>query len=217
MTTLSDLPAVPSTQALRSKADKASGRRASVLARRDETQAKIDKLMADEDRLDKVSTLFKTLIDREITDNVQAVEKLLTEGLRAVFDDQDLWVTTEVEAKHGKISVDLITNQRHPDGSVVAGISSEAFGGAVTTVQSVLLRLSVLLRRGLRPVIFLDESLPAINQNYIGNMAKFLQALCARMGVDILMVSHDPMLIEAAQKAYQIRKDHGEASFHLVR
>jgi len=211
------LPIIPSTQALRSKADKALGRRASVQSRVDDTNAKIDKLVADEAKLDKVAALFKTLIDREITDNVQAVEKLLTEGLRAVFDDQDLWVTAEVEAKHGKVSVELITNQRNPDGTTVQGVSNEAFGGAVTTVQSVLLRLSVLLRRGLRPVIFLDESLPAINQNYIGNMSKFLQALCSRMGVDVLMVSHDPLLIEAAQKAYQIRKDNGEATFHLTR
>lgn len=214
---MTTLPTIPPTQALRSKADKALGRRASVQSRMDDTAAKIDKLMADEARLDKVSTLFKALIDREITDNVQAVEKLLTEGLRAVFDDQDLWVTAEVEAKHGKVNVELVTNQRCPDGTVVAGVSNEAFGGAVTTVQSVLLRLSVLLRRGLRPVIFLDESLPAINQNYIGNMSKFLQTLCSRMGVDILMVSHDPLLIEAAQKAYQIRKDNGEATFHLAR
>lgn len=214
---MTTLPTIPPTQALRSKADKALGRRASVQSRMDDTAAKIDKLMADEARLDKVSTLFKALIDREITDNVQAVEKLLTEGLRAVFDDQDLWVTAEVEAKHGKISVELVTNQRNPDGTIVQGVSNEAFGGAVTTVQSVLLRLSVLLRRDLRPVIFLDESLPAINQNYIGNMSKFLQALCARMGVDVLMVSHDPLLIEAAQKAYQIRKDNGEATFHLAR
>jgi len=214
---MTTLPHIPAVQNLRSKADKALGRRSAVQSRIADTEAKIAKLTADEAKLDKVVELFKLLIDKEITDNVQAVEKLLTEGLRAVFDDQDLWVQAEVEAKHGKVSVELVTHQRHPDGNVVAGVSNEAFGGAVTTVQSVLLRLSVLLRRGLRPVIFLDESLPAINQTYIGNMSKFLQSLCSRMGVDILMVSHDPLLIEAAHKAYQIRKDNGEATFHLAR
>ena len=214
---MTTLPAIPSVQHLRTKADKAEGRRSAVQARVADTETKIFRLSADESKLDKVAELFKFLIDKEITDNVQAVEKLLTEGLRAVFDDQDLWVVAEVEAKHGKVNVELVTNQRHPDGNVVTGVSSEAFGGAVTTVQSVLLRLSVLLRRGLRPVIFLDESLPAINQMYIGNMSRFLQTLCVRMGVDILMVSHDPLLIEAAQTAYQIRKDNGEATFHLAR
>jgi hypothetical protein len=214
---MENLPNIPSLQLLRTKADKASGRRSVVQARIDETTSKIVKLELDEAKLDKVAELFKLLIDKEITDGVSAVEKLLTDGLRAVFDDQDLWVTSEVEAKHGKVNVDLITHQRNPDGTIVMGSSNEAFGGAVTTVQSVLLRLSVLLRRGQRPVIFLDESLPAINQNYIGNMSKFLQSLCSRMGVDILLVSHDPLLIEAAQKAYTIRKVDGQASFHLAR
>jgi len=214
---MTTLPAIPSVQRLRSKADKALGRRASVQSRMDDTQAKIVRLMADEDRLDKVTELFKALIDKEITANVQAVEKLLTEGLQAVFDDQELSVHAEVEAKHGKINVELITNQTYADGTVVQGVSSEAFGGAVTTVQSVLLRLAVLLRRSQRPVIFLDESLPAINQTYIGNMARFLQTLCRRMGVDILMVSHDPLLIEAADRAYTIRKSNGEATFSQTR
>jgi len=211
------LPPVPNTQPLRSKADKALGRRGSVQSRIDETQAKIAALTELEVKLERVSELFKLLIDREITNNVKAVEQLLTEGLRAVFDDQDLWVQAEVEAKHGKVHVELVTYQRQPDGNIVSGVSNEAFGGAVTTVQSVLLRLSVLLRRDQRPVIFLDESLPAINQAYIGNMAKFLQSLCSRLGVDILMVSHDPLLIEAAHKAYSIRKDDGQATFHLTR
>lgn len=211
------LPALPTVQNLRSKADKALGRRSVVQAKLDDLQRKIAQQMLDEDRLDKVAALFKTLIDHEITDGVQAVEKLLTEGVKAVFDDQDLWVEAEVEAKNGKVSVELITNQRNEDGTVVQGVSNDAFGGAVTTVQSVLLRLSVLLRRGQRPLLLLDESLPAFDQNYVGNMAKFLQSLCSRMGVDVLIVSHNPLLVEAAHKAYQIRKDNGEATFHLTR
>jgi len=211
------LPALPTVQNLRSKADKALGRRSVVQSKLDDLQRKIAQQMQDEARLDKVAALFKTLIDHEITDGVQAVEKLLTEGVKAVFDDQDLWVEAEIEAKNGKVSVELITFQRNEDGTIVQGVSNDAFGGAVTTVQSVLLRLAILLRRGQRPMLLLDESLPAFDQNYVGNMAKFLQSLCKRMGVDILIVSHNPLLVEAAHKAYQIRKDNGEATFHLTR
>lgn len=211
------IPTLPPVQNLRSKADQALGRRSVVQSRLVQLEQGIARSQANEERLDKVSALFKTLIDREITDGVQAVEKLLTEGVKAVFDDQDLWVTAEVEAKNGKVSVELVTSQRNDDGTIVQGVSSDAFGGAVTTVQSVLLRLSVMLRRGQRPLLLLDETLPAFDSNYVGNMAKFLQSLCSRMGVDVLIVSHNPLLVEAAHKAYTIRKDNGEATFHLSR
>lgn len=211
------IPALPSVQNLRSKADQALGRRSVVQSRLVQLEQGIARSQAVEERLDKVAALFKTLIDREITDGVQAVEKLLTEGVKAVFDDQDLWVTAEIEAKNGKVSVELVTSQRNDDCTIVQGVSNDAFGGAVTTVQSVLLRLSVMLRRGQRPMLLLDETLPAFDSNYVGNMAKFLQSLCSRMGVDVLIVSHNPLLVEAAHKAYTIRKDNGEATFHLSR
>lgn len=166
--------------------------------------------------LDRVADLFRTLIDREVVDNAKTVENLLTEGLQAIFDDLDLSVRSEIDIQRGKVAVDLITVQKQADGTITEGASTDAYGGSVATVESVLLRIVVLNRRGLRPLLLLDESLAAVAEHYVPRVGKFLALLSERMGLDVLAVSHNPSLVEAATNAYRISKKDGKASFRKV-
>lgn len=167
--------------------------------------------------LKHVADLFRLLIDREVVDNASTAEKLLSEGLQAVFDDLDLSVRAEVDVQRGKVSVDLITIEKQADGGVTEGACTESNGGSVSTVQSVLLRIVVLTRRGLRPLLLLDESLAAVAEQYVPRVGQFLAMLCGSLGVDILAVSHNPVIVEAARHSYRISKQGGEATFKKIR
>ena len=177
----------------------------------------VDSLEADVEVLDRVADLFRALIDQEVVDNAKTVEDLLTEGLQAIFDDLDLSVKSEVDVQRGKVSVDLLTVQKEPDGTTIEGSSTDAYGGSVSTVQSVLLRVVVVSRRGMRPLLLLDESLGAIAEHYVPRVGKFLSVLCDRMSIDILAVSHNPALIEAADTSYRISKKGGTATLKRLR
>lgn len=204
--------------ALRSRLDRVLGRRDGLLERLARSQAEVARLEAEEELSDLAAGLLRTLIDNEVSAGVKAVEELLTEGLQVVFDDQDLSVRADVDVQRGKVAVEFVTVQRQADGTVTEGLSREAYGGAVTTVQSVLLRLIVTLRRGLRPVVFLDETLPAFDSKYVVNMAAFMRTLCERLGVDLLLVCHhQPAMEEAADNVYRIHKVDGAASFRRIR
>jgi len=194
----------------------AQGRREEV--RRSLADAKSTALQIENDIqvLDHVTALLRTLVDAEITEGVKAIEVLQSEGVRAVFTDQDIQVRADVEVSRGKVNVSLITSQRKENGDLIEGMSLDGFGGAVTTVQSILLRLALIFRRGLRPVLFLDETLPAFDDKYVHNMAAFLKVLCHRMGVDILLVTHNPTLVDAGDRAYRIKKDSGAATFQRI-
>ena len=204
-------------RAARSSLDVLRGGRDAATVRLSRASAEVSRLEGEEEVADLAGGVLRTLIDDEVTLSVKAVEGLLTDGLRAVFDDQDLSVRADVDVQRGKVSVDLVTVQRQADGTVTEGLSREAFGGAVTTVQSVLLRTIVIVRRGMRPVLFLDESLPAFDANYVGNMGAFLRSLCGKLGMDILLVSHNPAMVEAADRAYRIVKADGRATFRRLR
>ena len=173
-------------------------------------------LEAEEEVLARVADLFRVLIDREVVDNAKTVESLLTEGLQAIFDDLDLSVRTEIEVQRGKVAVDLVTVQKEPDGTIIEGSPTDACGGSVATVQSVLLRIVVLNRRGLRPLLLLDESLGAVAEHYVPRVGQFLSILSDRMGLDVLAVSHNPALVEAANTAYRIQKKDGVAAFRKI-
>jgi len=181
-----------------------------------EIEQNISILEVDDEVLGKVADLFRTLIDREVVDNAKTVESLLTEGLQAIFDDIDLSVRSEVDVQRGKVSVDLLTVQKYPNGSFIEGSSMDSYGGSVSTVQSVLLRIVVLNRRGLRPLLLLDESLAAVAEHYVPRFGQFLSLLSDRMGLDVLAVTHTPALVEAAKTAYRIQKTDGKASFRKV-
>jgi hypothetical protein len=211
-----DILQVPSIAGLQAKLSRAQGRRDSLLQRLQDIRREILDLKEEESLLDHVEALFRGLIDAEISEAVKAVEDLQTEALRAVFTDQDLSVRADVSTERGKIAVSLVTTQTEGDGSVTEGGCNESFGGSVTTVESVLLRLLVMLRRGLRPVLVLDEALPAFDPNYATNMGQFLMSLCDRLGVDILMVTHNPMFFESAHRAYRIRRHQDSVRFDLV-
>jgi len=200
------LLAVPAITPLRSKLERVKGVRDGEQLRLSTLQKAIKKLEEDEELLSLVSALLRSLIDKEVEAGKQVIERLQTEALQAVFDDQDISLRAELSIQRNKVAVELVTVQKQEDGTVNQGISSDAFGGAVTTVESVLMRIVVILRRELRRILLLDESLPAFDPNYVTNMAKFLSLLCAKLGLDILLISHNPVLIEGSDSALTLVK-----------
>lgn len=202
-------------ETIRLDAARISGVRAAFLSDLTLTELRVQTLDAEDALLGRVADLFRVLLDREVVDNAKLAQELVTEGLHAVFDDLDLSVRADVDVSRGKVSVDLITTQTDSQGTI-EGSSVDAYGGSISTVQSVLLRLVVTHRRGLRPLILLDESLAAVAEHYVPRVGRFLRLLAERLGIDILAVSHSQTLVEEADVAYRISKKDGEAFFREV-
>lgn len=209
--------ALPPIADLRARTERIRGRKDAVEGSLERTRRAIRGLEDEEELLSAVCALFRTLIDMEVADGVKAVEQLLTEGLQAVFNDLNLSVSSNVKEARGKIAVELITEEKNKKGDIITGSAKDDFGGSVLTVQSVLLRVIIMLRRGLRPFLLLDETLPAFDSNYVTNMGNFLSVLCSRLGIDILMVTHNPALFDSADRAYRIVRKGGAAHFVKVR
>lgn len=207
---------LPDLTTVLAQANKALGLRDALTQQIAENDAKIQELENEDELLDLVANLIRRLIDGEVTDGVKAVEKLQSEGLQEIFYDQDLSVRAEVEESRGKVSVTLLTQRRLKDGTVVEGIADQSFGGSVLTMQSILMRATVLFRRDMRPLLLLDETLAAVANKYLDRAAKFLSKLCERLDLDILLISHDEALINAAKNAYIVSDTGGKASFRLL-
>lgn len=205
-----------SLEELQSDLTRTEALRDAAIRQHQEAVLRVKALELESGLLSRVGDLFRLLIDREVVDNAQTAQELLTEGLQAVFDDLDLSVRADVDIQRGKVAVDLITIQKQPDGTTTEGSSTDAYGGSISTVQSVLLRIVVLTRRGLRPLLLLDESLGAVAEHYVPRVGQFLALLADRLGLDILAVSHNPVLVEEATRAYRIHKKDGEATFRPI-
>jgi len=210
------LAELPDLDDLRATANKALGLRTALDQQIVENDAKISELENEEELLELVANLIRRLIDGEVTDGVKAVEKLQSEGLAEIFYDQELSVRAEVEESRGKVSVSLLTQRRLADGTLVEGVADQSFGGSVLTMQSILMRATVIFRRNMRPVLFLDETLAAVANKYLDRAAKFLSKLCKQLDMDILLISHDEALINAADHAYVVSDEGGKARFRKL-
>jgi len=162
-----------------------------------------------------VSNLLRQFLDLEVTEGIRVVEKLLTQGLSEIFFDQNLSVRIETEDSRGKIGVSVVTVSKE-EGKIVEGQAEESFGGSVTTLESLLLRIAVIFRRKMRPVLLLDETLAAVADKYVDRAAQFLSALAESLGLDILLVSHDEAFVGAAKHAYRVERRGGKAVFRKL-
>lgn len=190
--------------------------RDSAVRNLDSLNKEVQGLQLEDTLLLKVSELFRQMVDSELTDAVKLTEQLLTEGLQQVFPDQQLSVRSAVDILRGKVSVEFVVAHKHADGTVTEGVADQSFGGAVTTVLSVLLRVILIARRQLRGILLMDETLPAIENRYLPNLVAFLRALGDRMGVDMLVVTHNPQLVSQAPRAYRIKPTQNGAKLELV-
>lgn len=205
------MQALPDISGLRSQADQARALRKAAQDEYERHKKDVRHLTGEVEVLDLTATLLRKLMDVEVNEAKEIVEQLLTEGLQTVFSDQDLKIRADVEEKRGKVYLSLVTVETHADGKVTEGVASESNGGAVTTVQSVLMRIITTMQRGLRPVLMLDESLPAFDPHYVTEVMRFLSTLCERLGFDIILVTQNTSLPEYANSAYALRKSKGRA------
>jgi len=201
---------IPDITQLRSRLDKTVALRDAATKRLAGVRKEIQRLEKDLTVLDGVQALLQQFIDREVNIGIQAVTQLLTEGLQSIFNDQDIQVKAEVVLERGKVAVNLITTQTPNLADYkVEGDCTDSFGGSVATIQSVLLRMIIIVRRGLRLLLLLDETLGAFDPNYVINTGTFINSLCKRLKMDVLDVTQNTPLIETANKAYRMTKRNG--------
>lgn len=161
-------------------------------------QGKIEDLEAEILLQEKVSELFKHLLERYVHEYAESFSALVTEGLQAIYHDQDVRFKIQVEQKRGKVYATFVTRQKGRDGDPL-----ESFGGGVAAVQSLILRILVVLKQDLAKYLFLDESLAALSSEYVDTCGEFLRKFCERMGVHVLLVTHNPGFLDHATLAYK--------------
>ena len=165
----------------------------------------VETLTARLEVLAQVAELFRALMDKLVLSYVQSIESVVTEGLRTIFQDQELSFEAEVTTKRNKINIDFFISQPGGvDGNIpIRGKPLENFGGGPTSVASFVLRVLALLRLNRYPLVLMDESFDAVSEDYISQTGQFLKLFAERTGINVLLVTHKTAFTEHATRAYQ--------------
>lgn len=181
---------------------------------------KLDKEIKDRDieifNMQSANLLLEKISEEEVEKGINTYIALLDEGLKAIFPEQEVGLKAEIDKVRGKVSVRLKTTFKGADGLEIESESLDAFGGAVATIQSLLLRVALILKRGLRPLLVLDETFAPVDENRIPLLVDFLKVLCNKLDMDILCVSHNSVLTENADIAYRIKPTANGAVFEKI-
>ena len=154
--------------------------------------------------LEKVEELYKFLLDKYVHQYAESFSDVVTEGLQSIFYDQDIRLDLNVTDKHGKVWVEFETVR---DGH--KGHPLESFGGGVAAVQSLLLRILVMLKKDLARYLILDESLAALADYYVPNAGEFISSMCEKTGIDVLLITHNKEFLEHCDQSYNASLEDG--------
>lgn len=152
------------------------------------------------DILTKTSTVLKHLLDVMIKDEIIPMASLITYGLKTIFHDQNLSFIPKMMKKNEKMHIELKTEVDGKERDF------ESFGGSVAVIESFLLRILCMLKKNYAKVLFLDETFAAVGAIYIANTCKFINELCKKLKMDVLLVTWQNEFESGADHVYKVKK-----------
>lgn len=161
--------------------------------------------------LTKTSAVLKHLLDSMVKDEIERMSGLITYGLKSIFDDQDLVFSPEITKKNGKIYIDLKTSNNGIEGNF------ESFGGSVAVIESFLLRVLCILKKNLAKLMLLDETFAAVGEEYIANTSNLIKELSKKLGLDVLLVTHQKDFQQNADHIYRVKESKDGLTMEILK
>jgi len=156
------------------------------------------------------------------------IESVVTKGLQAVFQNGTMeFKITYSENKKGdkKRTPEIVMSVVYAaNGEMVEGNIRNSFGGGLSVVVSVLLRIVIALHLSgrVKPIILLDEALKDLSPNqgsmdervdgYRVRMASFLRKIVDETDLQLILVSHEDEYAELADVHHKFIGGIGEES-----
>lgn len=151
---------------------------------------------------ESVRVFFSVLSDSQRKELEQKVEALVDYGVQSVFGPTYRFkVTSELRGKSVRTEFWLVE-----DGLQLPLL--DATGGGVGDVVSFLLRVVILClaRPSQRRVLVLDEPFKFVSASHFQTLAALLRELSESLGLQLVMVTHKPELLDAATTIVRVQK-----------
>ena len=132
------------------------------------------------------------------------IELLVTHGLQTIFEDPNITFRVEFVSRRNQIEADFylewVEQEKKIRGNIV-----DSFGGGFIDIISMILRLVVLELLGISGPLFLDEPGKMLSNTYIPNFGKFLVEMSKTFHRQIILITHNELLSEYAEKTFNVR------------
>lgn len=147
---------------------------------------------------------FSESIRQKLKDKLESLANM---ALKSVFPDKAMnFIITANRSKIG-LHYDLYLQT---DGNITSLFESS--GGGVHEIISIAMRISYLrmLKGSLRQTLILDESLKFLDSTRMPLAIKWLKSVSKEMGIQIIIITHIPELIETIDNSFNFKLINGK-------
>lgn len=150
--------------------------------------------------LNLLDSSFKqyNLIIKEKNDKyINKIKSLINKALLYIFDDEIYEIDIEIDDRKIEIYfIDKIKNIRKGLGRI---------GGGIRVVIATFLQLFFIQTRGFNKILFCDESLYDVSQEYREKFFEFLKKFCDKNDFKIVIMSHDTTMRKYIEHIVEIK------------
>ena len=160
-------------------------------------------LEEDEGILSKVLELFKVVGETVRREVKERIEKLVSSVLTTVFEEP-FYFKINILRRRDQIEVDFNIASSNMEGDIL-GVR----GGGIADVMSITLRIILAEMLKVEGPLILDEPLRMVSEEYVPNVASFLVELSKKFNRQIICITHNKTLADAATKQFDVRLKKG--------
>lgn len=176
---------------------------------------RIDKvLMANKERLvteDRAQAVLKEYAKLSESFLRERVDGIVTAGMRAIFEDDTIECRLDFSIKRGQATVEPIMITRNGKAERNNRIADADSGGmanvAAFLYKIVALRLMTPRRR---QILFADEPFRNLSRGRLQAAGVFVREIAKRLGIQVVMVTHQPEHIECGDAVYTFKNEQGQ-------
>jgi len=175
----------------RTRVDSLLSDRRLALSLLDAAQGDVDKSEADLEAANEALALTQHVAQQIQQQAHSRVATVVTRALQSVFGDEYEF-KIEFERKRGKTEANLLLVKNDMEVDLLSGC-----GGGVVDVAALALRCAALIlsKPPHRRVLFLDEPMKFVSENYRPAVRAMFEALSDELGVQFIIITHDEALL----------------------
>lgn len=158
----------------------------------------LDNILKTKDLYENVKKLLEMAAQYAREQAKEDMEYMVTQALQYVFEG-DLEFKIEMEDNAIGPQAEFYVESKYGGQQLVKTRPQDARGGGVVDVISLALRVAMMQGRG---VLILDEPAKQVSEEFAPNVANFLRYLTDQGDFQVIMVSHNRHLAQAAGKSY---------------
>ena len=133
------------------------------------------------------------------------IQDIVTSAILGVFPDPYVFKADFVmKNNRTECELGLLSNE----GEIINPLA--ASGGGVVDVTAFALRVaswSMKIPRS-RPVIILDETFKHLSRDLMYKAGEMLRGMADRLNMQVIMISHEPDLVQIADRVFEVSKGH---------